>query len=245
MKTVEDLRSQPDLPDWMDYPQRQISFNGQQFLMTGLTSRDRMVRVPWGRNTFYELPMLKNIMTRTRNMGCFIDVGANLGNHSVFFANFCGAKCLYAVEAHPLICQVLKFNCKQHVPSSCPHTIFNYAASNQRGVLGVKPILPKNVGRTRVCKTDKGEIEIESRTLDELVGDEKIAFIKVDVEGRSWRRDCDDGAHTRGREFAASLRARGSRTRAGRKIDGAQEKPPTKNRRVARRTREVDELLLL
>jgi FkbM family methyltransferase len=181
---IHDLRNQPDLPQWMDYPQHEIGIGDRKFLMTSLTSKDCIVRKNWRRGQFYERKILINIRERTSNHdGCFIDIGANVGNHTVFFANFCNVKRLFSIEPHPSIFEVLKFNCDRHIPDSCKITLFNCAASNQKRIIGMGPILPGNIGTTKIVESAKKSIEVNSCTLDKLIGKERVAFIKVDVEG--------------------------------------------------------------
>ncbi len=58
---------------------------------------------------FYERVLLEHIALRGPRGGLFVDVGANIGNHSVYFARFL-ADCVVAVEPSPQLIPVLTRN---------------------------------------------------------------------------------------------------------------------------------------
>lgn len=151
-------------------------------MMAGLCETDLMFK-RWRRHRkFYELDLLNAI--RKRNVrGKYIDIGANLGNHSVFFANFCKATSLLALEAHPEIYKVLCENLARHIPTTVPRVSANFAVMDHDGQhVTMGPINPNNVGSTSICSTTAGAIP--TITLDTLVGDSvDVAVIKMDIEG--------------------------------------------------------------
>ena len=53
-----------------------------------------------------EISILSNILNKNSTI---IDIGANIGNHSLAFSRF--SKKIYSFEAHPKTFQILKFNC--------------------------------------------------------------------------------------------------------------------------------------
>lgn len=73
--------------------------------------RDYLQRLIVRDNTFFsleELMVLKNNFTRAGMV--IIDVGANIGNHSLFFGNVCNAKRVYAFEPIESTYKVLERN---------------------------------------------------------------------------------------------------------------------------------------
>ena len=62
---------------------------------------------------FYERDELEILIDFLNNIpgfkfNCFIDIGANIGNHSSFFANYFDE--IYCFEPHPLIFKILEIN---------------------------------------------------------------------------------------------------------------------------------------
>jgi predicted RNA methylase len=47
--------------------------------------------------------------------GTYIDVGAHIGNHSLFFAAFCPSTKVLSIEGHPRIRELLKGNLKRNL----------------------------------------------------------------------------------------------------------------------------------
>ena len=112
---------------------------------------------------FYELGLLETIKELDIS-GTYVDVGANIGNHAIFFANFCKCNKLICVEAHKEICEVLKINVDKHV--KIPTTIINSAMVDKLGFAEIGPINPGNVGSTRVL-----EVRSSNQTNCILLGD--------------------------------------------------------------------------
>lgn len=113
-----------------------------------------------------------------------IDVGANIGNHSVFFSEIFGK--VYAFEPNPQAYYLLKYNSagSNIVP-------LNYGLSNENSTLAFF-IDRLNLGGSKVIDecTNPGTpnsntIVIEVRRLDDdlQIKNQAISLIKIDVEG--------------------------------------------------------------
>ena len=66
-----------------DVPPDIVSFD-----LEGVDSQDRMTRLLEQRKTFYEDDLLRHLGRRGPCGGVYLDVGANIGNHAVFFGKF-------------------------------------------------------------------------------------------------------------------------------------------------------------
>ena len=155
----------------------------RRFGLYGLSAADMMVR-NWRRlRRFYELDILQYIR-RKEIPGCYIDGGANYGNHSIFFANFCPATSVIAVESHPQIFAVLNKNVTEN-PCDVPIVTTNCALSSepqQTAKLGT--INPRNVGATTVDLTQQTADGVPTTTIDALCQEQsQVAVIKLDIEG--------------------------------------------------------------
>ena len=68
-----------------------------KFELRGNASAYTHIQRHWRRGRFYEAAMLDYIRERYQG-GQFLDIGASLGNHSVYFALYCGASEVMAFE---------------------------------------------------------------------------------------------------------------------------------------------------
>ncbi len=115
---------------------------------------------------FYEQPMLEYIAALARP-GVYVDAGAYVGTHSIFFAAFCPATRVLAFEPRP--------NCLEHLRANIEQ--------NQLGErIAVQPIGLSDRDETVTVTLDRRAVSFECRRLDDLVR-EPVAVMKLDVEG--------------------------------------------------------------
>lgn len=114
--------------------------------------------------------------------GVVIDIGANIGNHSIFFSDFCNK--VYAFEPNPAVYKLLLINSEKF--NIIPINI-GISDRNCNLLMGTNKI---NIGGSRVINDPKAvasndKIEISVRRLDdlEILAQQKITLIKIDVEG--------------------------------------------------------------
>ena len=109
-----------------------------------------------------------------------VDVGANIGNHSLYFADYFGE--VLAFEPHPLTYKLLSVNAELAVNVKC----FNYGLSSERGTAALV-LDGRNMSGARVARdADSRAARIQLETLDSAVGaacDKPVGLIKIDVEG--------------------------------------------------------------
>jgi len=133
------------------------------------------------RGTFYELKELKRLIGLFPKGGVFVDIGANVGNHSLFAATFLEPSRVIAFEPNPRAYDLLIENAlvnghgdlfdlsKLGVGLSDKHT-GGYAIENRKRNLGGAKMLP-------------GQGDLEVHRADDLLEDVTPAMIKIDVEG--------------------------------------------------------------
>lgn len=123
---------------------------------------------------FYEQWMLTCIQQLGYMPGVWIDVGAHVGNHTIFFSNHCNADEVWAYEPTKSTFDVLREN----VENNCTNTVrlFNCAVGAKKCKCRVKENY--RTGQNSVTY-QKGNIPMV------ILGDisAKIALIKIDVEG--------------------------------------------------------------
>ena len=79
------------------------------------------------KKSFYDLGTLRYIQ-KLKIKGDYIDIGANIGNHSVFFSKFCLATSILSCECNPSILSILEHNMNLNVEipyNICPYAILD------------------------------------------------------------------------------------------------------------------------
>jgi FkbM family methyltransferase len=118
--------------------------------------------------------------------GLMIDVGAGIGNHTLFFAKVLAADVL-CVEPNPVALNLLKSNVALN-GMTARVTIVEAAASDTRGTAQLQTASLLNLGATRVVQGDaRGTDSIATMPLDDIMAGTapagKVSLIKVAVEG--------------------------------------------------------------
>lgn len=125
---------------------------------------------------FYEQKMLEYI--RSLNLeGNYLDVGANIGNHTVYFGLFTPSDKVYSIEANPSVVAVFKKNIQLNKLSKKVR-LFNVAAGKQSGTGGLSIVASDEVGGTQIVEGD----DIPIKSIDSL-GLKDVSVVKMDIEG--------------------------------------------------------------
>lgn len=157
-----------------------VTFDGTQAYFHLPNPRDHIQRILRSSGSFYELPMLEDIRKQCRG-GVIIDVGANIGNHSVFFGLYCGAERVLAFEPQPDIHRILERNIALNMLEDRV-TIHAVGLASQSGYADLGQVDDANLGATKLRQADS-DGKIPLRRLDDIVGDQAVDVLKVDVEG--------------------------------------------------------------
>jgi FkbM family methyltransferase len=127
----------------------------------------------------YEREEIEFILERFRERiagRTVVDVGANIGNHTLAFAEV--AARVIALEPHPVTFELLRLNTRNR-PNV---TVLNLGASDRHARL--KGVVP--VGNAGGCSIGDGageEVELEVQPVDELPELSDVGLVKIDVEG--------------------------------------------------------------
>lgn len=157
-----------------------INYYGKEISFYLPNEKDHIQSVIRNTNTFYEIEMLKDVLKFIPTEGVAVDVGANIGNHTLFFSSICNLK-TFAFEPSNKIRKILKKNVEiNNLNDDVKVLPFALGDTNEEARL----IYPNdcNDGMARVEKgADKGET-IQIKTLDDYKLD-KVVLLKIDVEG--------------------------------------------------------------
>ena len=128
----------------------------------------------------YEKDEISLAVKNIKKNGIILDIGANIGNHSIFFSKYC--KEVYAFEAHPKTFKILNFNCSNYNKIK----LFNLGVSDRKGYLFFKKNTKDIIGGRSLKK--KGIIKSKINKLDNILKiKNKISLIKIDIEGGEYR----------------------------------------------------------
>lgn len=156
----------------------QFEYGEREYRLHGLSSEFVFERIR-ETGSFYELDLLEKIAELT--IGCSgvaVDVGANLGNHTVYFAKHLGYR-VVSIEPEEQNLELLRENIEANglLDSVTVHPV---AAMAEAGAVSLEQRIEGNRGTFFARAADSG---VESTTLDELVAGLDVALIKIDVEG--------------------------------------------------------------
>lgn len=122
-----------------------------------------------------EIHMLNHIAVQGRVDGDILDIGANDGQHAVFFATHCTTGDVYAFEPDHDTCALIHKNKKDNGLKNI--LIFNCAI----GRSGYGEII--NNGRSGLNQVKRDSEVKNVEILEPNVHEKKISIIKIDVEG--------------------------------------------------------------
>lgn len=139
---------------------------------------DAVQRIIMTNRTFYEAALLEQIRAIIPPGATFVDAGANVGNHTVYFLRLCKAAKVHAFEAMPHMQAVLQRNADLNGPDRVQ--VHPYALGAAEGTAGVAIFNAANLGATTLDADSDGAIPVRAMDAFEL---QDVAFIKIDVEG--------------------------------------------------------------
>lgn len=135
---------------------------------------------PWVRSQgVWEADVMKLLGRSLHPGGVFVDVGANVGFHTVLAAQLVGPTGrVLAVEPAAWTLELLRANVWR---TGVDVTVLPVAASDAAGTVRLA-LDPGHRSGARFAEAGKG-VEVESARLDDLLPDLAVAVLKVDVEG--------------------------------------------------------------
>jgi FkbM family methyltransferase len=129
---------------------------------------------------YYTNVFRNGIIGTLMKKGAVLDIGANIGNHTLYFANECNAKRIYAFEPVKETFQMLTDNIKiNHLEQKVE--LINKGVGDKVTQASIKRFLSDNIGGTSLEFNEDGRIEIIS--IDSMKIAEPVVLMKIDVEG--------------------------------------------------------------
>lgn len=129
---------------------------------------------------FYEEEELEIIARFFPRGGVFVDIGANVGNHSIYSAVVLGAKRVIAFEPNPEACAILRKNVELNDLGGVidlTHLGTGLSDRFEEASIALRPA--NNLGAVRFAPSEHG---IPFFPGDSLLAEEPLDFLKIDVE---------------------------------------------------------------
>lgn len=134
------------------------------------------------RGRFWEREELALMATHFPLRGVFADIGANVGNHTLFAALFMHASRVIAFEPNPPAIAVLRANVALNgLEERVDMTHLGWGLSDTEGT-GFSTVTKRaNLGATTLVPDGLGGLSV--RTGDAMLDGQRVDFIKMDIEG--------------------------------------------------------------
>lgn len=163
------------------------------FSLEGYNDDDLIAYVVRTQQTFFDVDLLEYVAMVGPRGGIYLDVGANIGNHSVFFATFCASH-VVAFEPNPELQRLLENNLRRNgVADRATVVPVGLSATEETGSMEIRSEHRDNIGASHVARGSQragaGHV-VSLRPLDAVLSELvaavpalPIQFIKIDVEG--------------------------------------------------------------
>jgi len=157
-----------------------VTLGGRPLVFCANYDRDPIQKTQ-RKGDFYERPDLEEIAKYLEPGARVLDVGANVGNHALYFATQCGAESVLVIEPNPLaqaplVANVVLNNLQDVIRLEALG--IGLGARSERGFSMTHQ--PRNLGGARM-QAGKGALDVHPG--DALFADEHFDLVKIDVEG--------------------------------------------------------------
>jgi len=131
---------------------------------------------------FYEREELDLISKFWRADRSFVDIGANVGNHSIFVSKFLSTPKIIVFECNPIAIDMLRINLRLNRCDNVDTRFLGVALGAADDLVRVVPdAMANNLGGASVATDADGDTVLLAA--DSVLAGESIGFIKIDVEG--------------------------------------------------------------
>jgi FkbM family methyltransferase len=147
-----------------------------------INNKNDRIHINQGKGQFYEFDQLSMMREHFPDGGTFLDVGGNIGNHSLFMTLLGRAAKVIPIEPNPdAVVLMLAAFMLNGVMDKVKLDGLGYGAGSkdEDGYVIHNP--KSNLGWTRIKKAEDGGVSV--RTCDGIVGDDHVDLVKMDVEG--------------------------------------------------------------
>lgn len=172
-----------------DIPHREIRNNGtivstkihDERIRFFVTNKSDEVMKSHYAGSFYEPEELEIIRRHYKDRSTFLDIGANVGNHTIFASKILKSCRVIPIEPNQKAIAVLKENILLNHCDNVDTSFLGIALSDNKSRLNQISPDANNLGHTFYIRDAAGEISAVDG--DELLLNVEVGFVKIDVEG--------------------------------------------------------------
>lgn len=159
-----------------------VKYKGNQFRFA-VNDPDDVIQMNHVRGHFYEIEELEYLKTVIPPKSIVVDIGANIGNHSIFFGLVCNAEIVIPFEVNEDAIRLLKRNVAINDAENIKLDYVGFALGKADGFVSKQPLKQMhNLGATTFVTSDE-ETQYRVKKLDSVLTQVRPNFIKIDVEG--------------------------------------------------------------
>ena len=154
--------------------------HGGRTLFLPYTGLNPVIEREQMRGLFFEQEELNYLAERLPRGLRILDVGANTGNHTLFFAAAMEAQAVIPIEPHPRAAAAIRAVAARNALANVDLSCLGVAAGAAEGRLRPNPVTSAGLGATSFAEDSGGPVRLAP--LDALIAG-PVDFMKVDVEG--------------------------------------------------------------
>jgi len=159
-----------------------VNYRGQKYHFM-IDNPSDVIQRDHNRGRFYELEELEYLKSVIPPKSIVIDIGANIGNHSIYFGLVCRAEMVIPFEVNEEAIRLFNRNIERNNAGNIDLSFLGLALGKADGFVSKRPLKQvNNLGATSFV-TSSVETEYRVKRLDDLLINIKPNFIKIDVEG--------------------------------------------------------------
>jgi FkbM family methyltransferase len=159
-----------------------VEIKGARFFVPN-APRDWIQNIQLSQLSFYEIDILQSIDKFLNEKSIIIDIGANVGNHTVYWGKITNVKKVYSFEPVKATFSILSRNIDIN-GLDAKVKIYNIGLGDIITKGKIEAYHADNIGGTVISKADGGNIELNKLdNMDEIINEQIIDFVKIDVEG--------------------------------------------------------------
>ncbi len=165
-------------------PRHVIRYGGREYAMDYVFPAEIAALRAHKTGQFQEAVILEWI-AKLKLKGTYVDAGAHIGNHTLYFLNHCPSRFVVSIEAHPVIYKLMVGNIERNGEvvdkAWMPHQRAAWNRSGDR--VEMAPIPRNNAGHCHVARPgERGEVDVVTVCIDDIVPHDDVTVLKLDVE---------------------------------------------------------------
>lgn len=145
-----------------------------------LDNANDIIQECWARGVFYEQDELEKISKYLNSGLTYLDVGANIGNHCIYFDKILKANKVYVIEPFPRAYKLLLENAALNYCHSINFDYLGLLFGDKEATYTSSNAPRDNLGNTEFYESANGNFKCI--TGDSIFENIKLDFIKIDVE---------------------------------------------------------------